>query len=395
MNEHVSDIQPLNPVCLSPFASFCPPCLLKHKWPRRCQGNVTATLGTDVFLFCSNSCLNSFTNLPEVYLDFSKSQVQNLLLSSARVFVNPGFGNGVEAQFRKKASDWGLGVVDIVQEAAKEVKRRVKRVINKLIAVKGFEEPPEDEIDELVVLWLNKRQSQSDIKDIMTAQPNLESQTRQTPKNTNPVKPPKNKDRNLERDEFGIIMLQSPDAEVETLTEPDQEEDKIFSQGTDLDTLQLELEDMETSREEMEEDVFRAVLDRSAKCMVLLRNQLRGDENTSLSREPMAILEKIGRVPDHVALIYVGESTAVQNVFDEKRLRKHLQEKKSEREKEEKRLLGEAVEREKEERRTEKEEEGSEDESEGGRPRTEIQADEHRNNANQNPRTGDFLKLHN
>lgn len=328
-----------------------------------------------------------------MYSDFSKSQVENLLLSSARVFVNPGFGNGVEAQFRKKASDWGLGVVDIVQEAAREVKRRVKRVITKLIAVKGFEEPPEDEMDELVVQWLINRESQSEIKDIMTGQPKPESQPGKTPKNTNPVKPPKSNDLNLERDEFGIIMLQSPDAEEENPTEPDEEEDKIFSQGTDLDTLQLELEDMETSREEMEEDVFRAVLDRSAKCMVLLRNQLRGDESASLSREPMAILEKIGRVPDHVALIYVGESTAVQNVFDETRLRRHLGEKKREREEEEKRLLGEAVEREKEERRREKEEEGSEDESEGGGPRTGLPTDDHRNNANQNPRTGELFKL--
>lgn len=363
MNEHVSRIQPFNPITLSSFGTFCPCSLIRDEWTRRCSTEFHSVYKGKLYLFSSESNRNHFLSFPEAYSNFSKNQIKGMIKKCSRIFANPGFGNGVQKYLSKKANQWGLGVIDLVPEVVNEIKRRVSRLLKKISGLRGFEEPDEDQIEDLISEWLESKRDQNNLSNFQPVDPNSDLIT---PGNTTmPVIKAKTIEskgnlKTKSNDEFGAIMTKNPEAENPDA--PDENEDQIFAPNADFENLALSLEDLETSREELEEQAFKAVLARSKGCLIFIRNQLRDHEPASLSREPMEILQKIEKIPDHVMMLYVSEKTAVQNVFDEERLKKYLEEKRKEREEIETKLLTEAIEKEKEERRKEKEAEMSEEE---------------------------------
>lgn len=274
--------------------------MMRKQWLSRCRGEFAWSFHSKVYLFCSETCQSVFKEDFWLYTHLRRHDVIAQIRRCNRVFVNVGFGSECLSKVHKIAEQLDLQIVDLVDEAICQIQRRKLLVKKRLIAVKGFQEPEQDEF----------ASKEIDIEDYMAT---IESTQPKTAK-TDPTKP-----------EFMEVVEITEDPPQDSLENP--QADEIFAGDTDSDELPLEREDMEHSQESLEEEVFKGILTRRKQVILVLRTFLRPREQSQLSREVEDIFESIGYVPDHLISIYVDAKRAVENLYDEKMLRRLLQEK--------------------------------------------------------------------
>jgi hypothetical protein len=220
--------------------------------------------------------------------------------------MSVGFGSKCLEKIQKIAEKLDLKIIDLVENVVDKIRERKEKVKQKLNAVKGFQKPDLEELED------QKNNDLFKIEDLEESE--ME----------------KDKEKEIQKDKEFMEVVEIVEKEDEDIRE--EEEDDLFEEGKDEDELGLDREDMEVSPEALEKEIVKEVLAQNKKSIVVLRSYLRKDERRMLSRELEEILESIECVPDHLMIVYVDKFKAIENLFDGKLLKKMIVENKEKQE---------------------------------------------------------------
>lgn len=246
-----------------------------------------------------------------------------MVKSNQRVFIEIGFGIDKKNYIKEIADTMKFGVIDLVDDCLKEILRRKELIISKIKKYKGFDYTGEEE--NLFEILQNTLYQSSESNE-------------------------KNKifyyhDKSPLDQVLDLINLE--DEEESNMKEDEQDEqiltDEIYYADKDFNDLILELEDMEESPEKLEEEVFKEILNRTKNCFIILRTDLKEDEQKQLTRSVEEILETLQMMPDHLISIYSPESIIQNNLSDPKKITQFIKDKEKKLETNKKKLITKAI----------------------------------------------------